>query len=203
MSYTISIWWNCWCWFPKSRHLTVLRRVPLLEQELLTYRNIWALPGFYGVRVELLTYRNIWALPSFYGVRVELLTYRNIWAHPGFVWCSCWSIFRFLCSVCGPLYLFLSFFFWLLYCLSFGYCIAFLLAIVLPFFWLLYCLSFLVLRLLVTPLSSLSIIYVAAIWFKTDWPVITEFSLCRNTMSIIPNSGPVYEYYSIILHYDL
>ena len=24
----------------KSRHLTVLRRVPLLEQELLTYRNI-------------------------------------------------------------------------------------------------------------------------------------------------------------------
>jgi hypothetical protein len=66
----------------------------------------------------------------------------------------------------------------------------------------LYCLSFLVLRLLVTPLSSLSIIYVAAIWFKTDWPVITEFSLCRNTMSIIPNSGPVYEYYSIILHYD-
>jgi hypothetical protein len=32
------------------------------------------------------------------------------------------------------LYLFLFFFFWLLYCLSFGYCIAFLLAIVLPFF---------------------------------------------------------------------
>ena len=179
MSNTIFIWWNCWCWFPKSRHLTVLRRVQLLEQELLTYRNICALPDFYGVRVELLTYRNIWALPGFYGVRVELLIYRNIWAHPGFVWCSCWSIFSFLCSVCGPVYLFLSFFFWLLYCLS-----------------------FLVLRLLVTLLSSLSIIYVAAIWFKTDWPVITEFSLCRNTMSIIPNSGPVYEYYSIILHYD-
>jgi hypothetical protein len=40
------------------------------------------------------------------------------------------------------LFVFLSFFFWSLYCLSFGHCIVCLLVIVLSVFWSLYCLSF-------------------------------------------------------------
>jgi hypothetical protein len=101
------------------------RRVPLVEQELLT------LPVFSGVRVtRFLVFYIIYSwdinvcgdcslIKSQIEKPCKIFILHRVLKLNQWKWGSCYSIFSFLCLFCRSLFVLLYFFFWPLYCLFF------------------------------------------------------------------------------------